>query len=247
MNKIVAFSGGLASAVVAKIICDSDPDAVLLFHDTKTEPEDNYRFRSDVASYLGRDITAVSDGRDIWTLFRDEGYLGNARNTMCSRILKQELSIKYCQERSPCKIYFGFTVDEHRRAQKTQARYALYNIEVGFPLIEQRINKEECRHRVENCWGIRPPAMYEHFNHANCMPCIKGKLGYWGIIYKYARGAWDRAVQAEKEHGHTILTDGRSLLEARDECIRIAENQEKKRQAGELQDLLFEYPCECMT
>jgi len=246
VNHIVAFSGGLASAVVAKIVSDK-VGVTLLFHDTKSEPEDNNRFRFEVSQYLGIPITEISEGRNIWQLFKDSGYLGNARNTMCSRILKQELSMKYCKEHKPCVIYFGFTVDEYRRAQNVLSRYAQKGIEAKFPLIEQQISKEECRHRIENCWGIRPPAMYEHFNHANCMPCIKGKLGYWGLVYKYEHEAWDRAVQAEREHGHTILTDGRSLLVAKDDCIRVAENQEGKRNAGELQESLFEYPCECVA
>jgi len=247
MTHIVAFSGGIASAVVAKIVADSNDhaDVVFLYHDTKTEPVDNDRFRSEVSKFVGIPITEVSDGRDIWQIFKDNKYLGNARNTMCSRILKRELSMEYCRNNKPCIIYFGFTPEEYRRAQNVVSRYAQEGIEARFPLIEQKISKDECRHRVENCWGIKPPVMYKHFNHANCMPCIKGKLAYWGLVYKYERKAWDRAVQAEKEHGHTILTDGRTLIEAKDECLRVVEKYEKKKEAGKLQDSLFEFPCDC--
>lgn len=246
MNHIIAFSGGLASAVVAKIISEQH-DVTLLFHDTKTEPADNDRFRFDVSKYLDIPITEVSDGRDIWQVFIDESFLGNARNTMCSRILKQELSMKYCKAHKPCVIYFGFTSNEWRRAQNVLSRYAQEGVEANFPLMEQQIPKEECRHRVENCWGIKPPAMYEHFDHANCMPCIKGKMAYWGLIYLHERDAWDRAVRAEQEHGHTILTDGRTLTEAKDHCIRLATMREKKEYAAELQDSLFELPCDCVA
>ena len=245
-HNIIAFSGGIASAVVAKIVSEK-VGVTLLYHDTKTEPADNDRFRFEMSQYLKIPITEVSDGRDIWQVFKDNKYLGNARNTMCSRILKQELSMKYCKAHKPCVIYFGFTIDEYRRAQNVLSRYAQENIEARFPLIEQRISKEECRHRVENCWHIKPPLMYEHFNHANCMPCIKGKLAYWGLVYQYEREAWSRAVQAEREHKHTILTDGRTLEEVKDECIKLAKRHEKKKEAQKLQDSLFELPCDCVA
>lgn len=245
-NHIIAFSGGLASAVVAKIVSEQYP-VTLLFHDTKTEPTDNDRFRSEVSQYLGIPITEVSDGRDIWQVFKDEAFLGNAKKTMCSRILKQEIAMKYCKAHKPCIIYFGFTSNEWRRAQNVLSRYAQEGIKARFPLMEQRIPKDECRHRVENCWGIKPPAMYEHFDHANCMPCIKGKLAYWGLVHEHERDAWDRAVRAEREHGHTILTDGRTLIEAKEHCIRLAIKHEKKEYAAELQDSLFELPCDCIA
>lgn len=236
---IVAFSGGLASAVVAQMIAKKHDNPILLFHDTKTEPEDNYRFRKEVSTLLDLPITERSDGRDIWQLFKDESYLGNARNTMCSRILKREQSIKFCKENLPCIIYFGFTPDEYMRAQHTKMIYLREGIETGFSLIDARISKARCREIVKS-WGIRPPAMYCHFNHANCMPCIKGKLKYWGLVYLYEREAWNRARQTEIDHGHTILTDGRTLEDALPDCLRLAGDNKN-------QEALFDMPCDCMV
>jgi hypothetical protein len=219
MNHIIAYSGGIASAIVAEIIKNKYPNTtILLFHDTKTEPDDNYRFRREFAEYLKLPITDDSDGRDIWQLFKDENYLGNARNTMCSRIFKQERSKAFCLKNKPCKIYFGFTPNEWRRAQNAYSRYQQIGIKAKFPLIENKITKADCKRILK----IRRPAMYCHFDHANCMPCIKGKLKYWGLVYRYERDAWDRAVQAEKEHNHTILTDGRTLTEALSHCLAVA-------------------------
>lgn len=63
MKHIVGFSGGLASAVVAKIVADTYglEKVLLLFHDTKTEPIDNDRFRSEVSTYIGIPITEDID------------------------------------------------------------------------------------------------------------------------------------------------------------------------------------------
>ena len=248
MRHIVAFSGGAASAVVAKIVSDAGLAPTLLFHDTMTEPEDNGRFREEVANYLGLPITCKSDGRNIWELFKDEGMLGNGRNTMCSRILKQEKSLEYCKKNIPYTLYIGFTVEEWQRAQRTSARYAKHEgITVKFPLIEQRITKEECLHRVQNCWKIRLPGSYDVFEHANCIPCIKGKKAYWGLIYKYERAAWDKASSAEKEFGHTIFTEAGSLEDELTNCLRLADNYLKKKAANEKQESLFDFPCECST
>ena len=161
MKHVVGFSGGTASAVMAKIVADEFPDkTILLYHNTNTEPKDNDRFRNEVAIYIGIPITEDSDGRDIWQVFDDEKFLGSGRNTPCSRILKQERSLKYLKNNQPAIIYIGFTLEEYRRAQRTFARYAKHNIIAKFPLIRKKITKEECMFRVVNCWNITPPAIY---------------------------------------------------------------------------------------
>lgn len=245
MNHIVGFSGGIASSVTASLVLRDHPDAVLLYHSTKTEPADNDRFRADVSHYLGAPITEDSDGRDIWQVFDDEGFLGSGRNTMCSRILKQERSLSYLKAHSLATLHIGFTVDEWVRAQRTFARYAQHNIEVRFPLIEQRIGKDECFHRVTKCWGLRPPQMYEWADHANCIPCVKGKKAYWGLIYMFERDAWERASAYEEKFGHTIFTEAGSLEEELQNCLRLAKKYLQRKDGEHRQQELFALPCEC--
>lgn len=246
MKHIVGYSGGVASAVMAKIVATENPgNTTLLFHDTKTEPADNDRFRKEVANYINLPITNYSDGRDIWQVFRDEGILGNGRNTPCSRILKQERSMKYLLNNQPGIIYIGFTVEEWRRAQRTQARYASKGIEARFPLLEKRMTKDECHSRVRDCWGIREPKNYEWAEHANCIPCIKGKKAYWGLIYMFEWEAWETAARAEEEFQHTIFTEAGSLREELHSCLRLAKQYLRKKANKEAQESLFDYPCEC--
>lgn len=241
---IVGFSGGLASAVTAEVVARANPrNTILLYHDTKTEPPDNDRFRKEVADHIGLPITEDSDGRDIWQVFKDEGMLGNGRNTMCSRILKQERSLAFIKAHMPAILYLGFTVEEWRRAQRSHARYATKGIPVRFPLIEQKISKDECEHRVVKCWGIEKPQMYEWADHANCIPCVKGKKAYWGLIYMFERDAWEKASNAEKEFEHTIFTEAGSLEEELPNCLRLAEKYLAKKDKD--RESLIEYPCEC--
>lgn len=246
MNHVVGLSGGAASAVMAKIVADANPgNTILLFHDTKTEPADNDRFRSDISNFLNLPITDYSDGRDIWQVFKDEGILGNGRNTPCSRILKQERSMDFLLKHQPATIYIGFTVEEWQRAQRTQARYATKGIEAKFPLLQQGITKDDCHSRIKNCWGIATPKNYAWAEHANCIPCVKGKMAYWGLIYMFEREAWERAARAEEEFGHTIFTESGSLREELFKCLWLAKKYLRKRDAKNSQTLLFDTPCEC--
>ena len=242
---VIGFSGGIASSVTASLVLHDHPEAVLLFHDTKTEPHDNDRFRADVAEYLQRPITEDSDGRDIWQVFEDEGYLGNGRNTMCSRILKQERSQAFLQAHQPAVLYIGFTIDEYHRAQRVFSRYRQQNIEVKFPLIEQKISKAECFYRVTQCWGLQPPLMYQWAYHANCIPCIKGGKAYWGLIFLFEQAAWKKASMYEEKFGHTIFTEAGSLKDELPNCIRLAKKYIQKKAGRSAQGELFRFPCEC--
>lgn len=246
ITHVVGFSGGITSSSMSEMVLKQYPETtVLLYHSTHTEPLDNDRFRQDVAGYLNHPITEDSDGRDIWQIFHDEGYLGNRRNTMCSRILKQERSLTYLLAHQPAILYIGFTVDEYNRVQRVYARYQKYGIEVKFPLIEQRIGKDACFQRVTKCWGLTPPQMYTWCKHANCIPCIKGKKEYFGLLYLYERAAWERTAKAEEEYGHTIFTEAGSLRDELPSCLRLAERWLKRNDAEQRQGSLFELPCEC--
>jgi hypothetical protein len=169
---------------------------------------------------------------------------------MCSRILKQDRALKYLIAHAPVVLYLGFTSEEWRRAQRTTARYeelALrkkVDIQVQYPLIEQGITKAECAHRVETCWGIKKPQMYEWADHANCIPCVKGKKAYWGLIHIFEREAWERASQAEKDSGCTIFTEAGSLEEELENCLRLAKKHLEKREGRES---LLDFPCECAS
>ena len=145
----------------------------------------------------------------------------------------------------PAILYIGFTVEEWRRAQRTIARYKVKGVDVKFPLIEQKIGKEECLHRVQNCWNINLPEMYKWASHANCIPCVKGKKAYWGLIYMFERQAWNRAVQAEEKFGKTFFTEAGSLIQELGNCLRLAKKYLDNKDAANSQIELLDFPCEC--
>lgn len=236
MKHIVLFSGGVQSSYTAYLVAQaqSAADVILLFHDTKTEPLDNYRFRKEVANFLGLPITEQSDGRNIWRVFDDECFLGNNRVPICSRILKvQQGKIFYDSLDDDFIVYFGFGPSEYRRAQKVFARNPRLAME--FPLLEGGIRKDSIINTIINEWRICLPEMYKYFKHANCIPCVRGSKKHWQRVFYHYPEAYQKAIEYEETFQHTIMPKI-SLTEFRKEIHTLQTDFED--------DIL---PCSCAS
>ncbi len=179
---VVGFSGGVTSAWCLGWALRQFPrsEVIALFHDTKEEHPDTYRFLKEMAAALGVVIVERSDGRSVTQLFRDEDTLGNNQQTMCSRILKADQGTKYFaelrRELGPdvelVKVV-GYSVNEQTRIQR-MCGYALAGgFEVRFPIVETGTTKQQCADWCESL-GVAPSAMYCWAEHANCVGCVKG-------------------------------------------------------------------------
>jgi hypothetical protein len=217
---IVATSGGITSAECGVIALEEYPrdEIVFLWHDTKAEDPDTYRFLDESLAYLGVEKTERSDGRSVREVELDMGALANNRMAFCSRVLKAEQFDKYLQE---CRMeeveevvkILGFTQPaDWRRIQLHTVKAQRDGYSIRFPLVEMGMTKQKC---FDN-WiarGIRPPRMYRWSDHANCRRCRRG-----GIAYMLAEAANDpEGYEEECRHeedpafqGHTIFKD-RSL------------------------------------
>ena len=205
MTHIVLFSGGVQSSYVAYLVAkEIEKNVILLFHDTRTEPADNYRFRREVATKIGLPITEQSDGRDIWQVFDDVSFLGNNRVPVCSKVLKADQGEKFYQTiDDDFIVYVGFGVKEAGRAQKVTVRNP--HIRYKFPLLENRIYKDIIVKTIMNEWGICLPEMYRYFKHANCIPCVRGQKNHWAQVYYHYPEAYQKAMKYEIKFGHTIM------------------------------------------
>jgi len=223
---IVGFSGGVTSAWCLGWALSAYPreEVIALFHDTKEEHPDTYRFLKEMAAALGVEITERSDGRSVTQLFRDEDVLGNNQQTMCSRILKAEQGEKYVGELrrmiSPdleiIKV-IGYSANEPKRVNRMVGYCAASGITARFPIIETGTTKQEC---ADWCvaQGVQPSAMYCWAEHANCVGCVKGARTYWLAVAKHHPEVYEQRAQLEEEFGHTINRGGnpitlRALLE----------------------------------
>lgn len=238
MKHIVQFSGGAASAYVAWLVSQKHgvKNTVLLFHDPKTEHEDNARFRKQVSDYVGVPITEVSDGRDLWQLIDDERCLPSSFIPFCTRILKAEQCEKYIKALTDDFIlYNGLGVNEWRRVQRAIARAASLGRELRCPLVDLRITDAEVKRIIREEWRICLPKAYQTVEHANCIPCFKAGKGHWFRVWKHHRESFDKAVEYEEKIGHTVFK-GEPLT-------GLAEKWEAEPETEEL--WLETMPCMC--
>lgn len=211
---VVGFSGGVTSAWCAGWALRNFPrdEVVLLWHDTKEEHPDTYRFLREMAAALDMPITERSDGRSVTEVFRDEGFLGNNQNAMCSRILKAEQGDAYFAELAARGVtervkVFGYGVSEVARVQRATARAERYGYALRLPIVETGTSKQECADWCLSL-GVRPSAMYEHFDHANCRGCVKGGLAYWMAVREHDPEAFAQRSALEAEFGDNSILRG---------------------------------------
>lgn len=247
MRKIVVgFSGGVTSAWCAGWALRNFPreEVVLLFHDTMEEHPDTYRFLWQMAAALDLPVTERSDGRSVSQVFEDEGFLGNNQNAMCSRILKLEQRDRYfaeVREREPdaeIVLVLGFSAKEEKRIQRMSAMAARDGFKVRFPIAETGTTKQECSDWC-TAQGVCPSEMYLHFEHANCLGCVKGGMAYWMAIREHYPEVFKRRMEQEAQFGHGILRGGNRehyLLKDLPERTKRAVNMREKIELG---------PCEC--
>jgi 3'-phosphoadenosine 5'-phosphosulfate sulfotransferase (PAPS reductase)/FAD synthetase len=210
---VVGFSGGVTSAWCAGWALKNFPkeEVVLLWHDTKEEHPDTYRFLFEMARALDMPIHERSDGRSVTEVFRDEGFLGNNQNAMCSRVLKREqgdMFIRGLQEQGfDVVMVFGFSGNEEQRVQRAAARGMKDGFSTRFPIAETGTSKQECADWC-NAQGVRPSAMYEWADHANCIGCVKGGRAYWLAVAEHHPEVFEQRAQLEEEFGHSIIRGG---------------------------------------
>lgn len=211
---VVGFSGGVTSTWCAGWALRTFPreEVILLFHDTKEEHPDTYRFIREAAAALGMPITERSDGRSVTELFRDEGYLGNGQNTFCARLLKAAPGDAFVRELQAAghevtKV-IGYSATEPQRVSKMVGRCAAQGVGVRFPVIEEGVTKQQTADWVQCTLGVRPSAMYEWAEHANCVGCVKGGYAYWLAVAEHHPEVFAQRVALEEEFGHTIIRGG---------------------------------------
>jgi 3'-phosphoadenosine 5'-phosphosulfate sulfotransferase (PAPS reductase)/FAD synthetase len=203
MKHIVALSGGLASAWVAIWAVQNRvklkmENLVLYFNDTHWEHEDLYRFLDDLEDFLCYPITIDSDGRDPEQLFYDEKILGSNMVPVCSRKLKGEMLQKYV-ERGDI-VYFGIDETEFHRAGRINMIYTGFGVWSKFPLIEQKITKEQVKEKINEI-GIEIPVMYKMgFKHNNCSGgCVRQGKASWKLLLETMPDVYAERERLERE------------------------------------------------
>lgn len=200
MSRIVWFSCGAASAVVAKLATHQyGPSCQVVYCDMMaTEHPDNERFFSDVEKWIGRTITVIRSSQfsDINDVFEKTRYMAGIRGARCTSEMKKSPREKFAHVDD---IHlFGYTTDEAKRAQEFEDRNP--SLFVEWFLIDRGISKEECLLELLLA-GIKLPAMYGlGFDHNNCLGCVKATSpGYWNRIRRLFPAVFaQRCAQSRK-------------------------------------------------
>ncbi len=239
---IVGFSGGVTSAWCAGWALRNFPreEVVLLFHDTKEEDQDTYRFLHEMASALNHPITEQSDGRSVTELFYDEGMIANNRVAFCSRILKADQSEKYINKLRTAGVddiikVIGFSADEETRVQRQVGISMKLGYQVRFPLIEESVSKQQAADWVNCEMGIAVPRMYAWSDHANCVGCVRGGKAYWLAVKENRPDVFEQRKALELEFGARI-NNRYSLIQIEQEGLLRPVGRREAIEIG---------PCEC--
>lgn len=190
------FSGGLGSWMTAKRVAEKADvdDITLLFADVGSdrsphvgEDEDTYRFVNDAAANIGAELVTVSDGRDIWQVFKDDRFLGNSRLANCSKFLKQKPCRDWLEaNHDPAEtiVYVGIDWSESHRLPAIEAGWAPYPVHA--PLTEPPyIDRTDMLAALETA-GIEVPRLYRAgFPHNNCGGfCVRAGQAQMELLHR---------------------------------------------------------------
>lgn len=205
---LISLNPNPQSAVLLYLLQD---EATAYHFNTQTEPADHLRFVRDVAAKCHQTLNEDADGRDIFRVFRDEQafFLRGTDEPLCSRRLKLDRLLALAQEHAPCTVAFPLTSQEYRQAQRLHALFStLRGVRVMFPLIEHHYTPDDCRKIVVEQWGMTPPAMTAWLGEAVCLPCVRGRLAYYGTLWQRSPEAVLRLAEVEHELGQTLFDEG---------------------------------------
>lgn len=221
------FSGGIASWATAKLVAKKHgiENLYLVFSDVKGqaesphigEDEDTYRFIEDAIKNIGGGTYVyLNEGRDIWTLFNDQNFLGNSRVANCSKILKQRPARKWLKENcDPVDtiIYVGIDWSETHRLPAIVKNYLPYKAEA--PLTEPPFYDKKQLIEWAESEGLKPPRLYElGFAHNNCGGgCVRAGQGQFKQLLQIMPERFSVWEQKENELREQIGKDVSILRE----------------------------------
>lgn len=201
VQDIVRYSFGICSAYTAVRLKEQCKEPICLYSDTKREDEDTYRFGFEVAKKWNLNMVEASDGRDLWDVFRQENFIPHRKYNSCSvrmKIAPAEAWLKeFC---GSANVWFGYDINEEDRAEKLLARWPHSNLTPRFMLMEESVTKAACFGFFQQ-HGIAPPSIYQHFQHANCLPCKNYSELDWQAFRYYYPEKFEDAQKLETEDG----------------------------------------------
>jgi 3'-phosphoadenosine 5'-phosphosulfate sulfotransferase (PAPS reductase)/FAD synthetase len=203
----VNFSMGVSSAYIACRWQDEGKNPICVFSDTGQEDIDTYRFGWEVAGKWGLDVVEANAGISLFDWFEKQKMIPARQLAACSIALKILPSQKYYKSQPDGAIAYGYDLKEQERADRTERTWKLDGKKPVFPMIEKGISKEEAMgYFIKH--NVKLPRVYEHFSHANCMPCKNWRVNDWQACRVYFPDVFIKSMEFENRTGLKFLQDG---------------------------------------
>lgn len=180
-RNVVWFSCGAASAITL-FLCKDLENLHAVYTDTGSEHPDSKRFLKDIEKWLKIKVTQLKNDKynNHFEVLEDVNFINSAYGAPCTGMLKK--NVRFGFQRPGDVQYFGYTYDKRDidRANRFKERHS--DLDVRFPLIENKITKSECLKYLSHA-EIEIPAMYKlNYPNNNCVGCVKGGMGCWSKI-----------------------------------------------------------------
>jgi len=186
---VALFSGGESSLAAILVWQYLFPGArvAAVFHDTRVEDEDLYRFVSEVVGELsavsGFEFFDVSDGGDVWDVQVRRGYLANTRVDVCSQELKRSIGREWIRQKHHSrKVVIGLDWKEIHRYERAVKSWPEGVLQA--PLIEHGALGARLLSEFYSATAIARPRLYDMgFPHNNCGGfCVKAGLAQFKLL-----------------------------------------------------------------
>lgn len=209
MKVISWFSGGITSTIATYLALKKygKENVDIIFFETGAHHPDNERFFSEVEEKLFEKKIIVRRNKkyvDLWDVL-SRGYINSPNGAYCTHQLKKKVREQIEKITDYDAQVFGFEFEKKQinRALRFLQQYPKSN--AVFPLIEQKVTKEDCINMFE-LYEIELPMMYRlGYTNNNCVGCVKGGQGYWNKIRIDFPEVFKRMAKLEREVGATCL------------------------------------------
>jgi len=190
---ILGLSGGKDSSALAVYLRDRVPEMEYVFTDTLKELPETYEYLAKLEAYLGKPIVRLNSERgfDHW-LKVFNGYLPNARQRWCTRMLKIRPFEQYIGE-DDVVSYVGIRADEDREGYVSTKP----NIRPVFPFKEDGITRDDV-FRILDEAGLGLPKYYEWRSRSGCYFCFFQRKAEWAGLLERHPDLFKKAMEYEE-------------------------------------------------
>jgi len=202
MRYLCNFSGGASSILATKIALENFgvENCDIVFCETNSHLPFMNEIIIKARDYFNCHITILNSGKKLEDLVLKYGHYQNTKLcNYCTRILKQDLLLKYCKEVYHDNDYIDVLgYDYSKKEIKRAAKFILFKGRGCFPLIELKIDKIQTLDILAKN-GLDLKEHYRHDTHNNCVPCIKAGKAHWNYVKKHHPDIFNKWLEIEKQ------------------------------------------------